>query len=61
MVPLYVGLGASGGSYLKDLFYINTFSVREYIHAFEDFFSIGYINKLWGMARALPWPEKIIL
>jgi oxygen-independent coproporphyrinogen-3 oxidase len=34
-VPLYVGLGASGGSYLKDLFYLNTFSVREYIEALE--------------------------
>ena len=32
-VPLYVGLGASGGSYLKDIFYINTFSVGEYINA----------------------------
>jgi oxygen-independent coproporphyrinogen-3 oxidase len=142
-VPLYVGLGASGGSYLKDVFYINTFSVREYIHAvkasrppialstdltdemqmagwlywrlyetkfdkadfferfnrsfdgkygmhmrmmramgflttcngqvrlsdkgaywihaFEDFFSISYINKLWGMARKHPWPEHIAL
>jgi len=35
-VPLYVGLGASGGSYLKDVFYLNTFSVREYIRAIED-------------------------
>jgi len=26
-VPLYVGLGASGGSYLKDVFYLNTFHV----------------------------------
>ena len=26
-VPLYVGLGASGGSYLKDIFYLNTFNV----------------------------------
>jgi len=30
-VPLYVGLGASGGSYLKDIFYLNTFNVNEYI------------------------------
>src|SRR4030042_805549 len=30
-VPLYVGLGASGGSYLKDIFYLNTFNVAEYI------------------------------
>jgi len=35
-VPLYLGLGASGGSYLKDLFYLNTFSVSEYIKALEN-------------------------
>jgi oxygen-independent coproporphyrinogen-3 oxidase len=35
-VPLYVGLGASGGSYLKDVFYLNTFRVAEYIHALEE-------------------------
>ncbi|GAH45277.1 unnamed protein product, partial [marine sediment metagenome] len=35
-VPLYVGLGASGGSYLKDVFYLNTFSVIEYIKALEN-------------------------
>ena len=35
-VPLYVGLGASGGSYLKDVFYLNTFNVREYIMALES-------------------------
>jgi oxygen-independent coproporphyrinogen-3 oxidase len=35
-VPLYVGLGASGGSYLKDIFYLNTFRVAEYINALED-------------------------
>jgi oxygen-independent coproporphyrinogen-3 oxidase len=35
-VPLYVGLGASGGSYLKDIFYLNTFSVAEYIKALEE-------------------------
>ncbi len=34
-VPLYVGLGASGGSYLKDVFYLNTFHVAEYINALE--------------------------
>ncbi len=32
-VPLYLGLGASGGSYLKDIFYLNTFNVAEYIKA----------------------------
>lgn len=35
-VPLYVGLGASGGSYLKDVFYLNTFNVQEYIKALEN-------------------------
>jgi len=34
-VPLYVGLGASGGSYLKDTFYLNTFNVTEYIKRLE--------------------------
>ena len=34
-VPLYLGLGASGGSYLRDLFYLNTFGVSEYIQALE--------------------------
>jgi oxygen-independent coproporphyrinogen-3 oxidase len=35
-VPLYLGLGASGGSYLKDVFYLNTFGVTEYINAIDD-------------------------
>jgi oxygen-independent coproporphyrinogen-3 oxidase len=35
-VPLYIGLGASGGSYLQDIFYLNTFSAAEYIQALED-------------------------
>jgi oxygen-independent coproporphyrinogen-3 oxidase len=35
-VPLYVGLGASGGSYLHDVFYVNTFGVAEYINAIEQ-------------------------
>jgi coproporphyrinogen III oxidase-like Fe-S oxidoreductase len=35
-VPLYLGLGASGGSYLKDTFYLNTFNVAEYIKAVEN-------------------------
>jgi len=142
-VPAYLGLGASGGTYLKNLFYVNTFSVAEYtnsinkgitpialslnmseemqmagwlywriyetkfnksdfqfrfdksfdekfggpfkilnkigflkngydqitltdkgtywIHAFEDFFSIDYINKLWGTSKFNPWPEKVEL
>ena len=142
-VPLYVGLGASGSSYLRDIFYLNTFNVAEYInaieqermatalsvdlsdkmqmagwlywrvyetrfekkdfnrrfladfdhvygkyikllarigflkddgeriilsdrgtywlHAFEDFFSIDYISKLWGTSKQNPWPEKVVL
>ena len=35
-VPLYLGLGASAGSYLRDIFYLNTFNVLEYIRALED-------------------------
>ncbi|MFC1964771.1 coproporphyrinogen-III oxidase family protein [Chloroflexota bacterium] len=34
-VPLYVGLGASGSSYLRDIFYINTFNIAEYIKRLE--------------------------
>jgi coproporphyrinogen III oxidase-like Fe-S oxidoreductase len=142
-VPLYLGFGASGSSYLRDIFYVNTFSVSEYIkainerkspvalsislseemqmagwlywriyetkfrksdfysrfnkifddkyglpmnllnrlgylknvndqinltdkgaywvHAFEDFFSIDFINKLWGLSAQNPWPDKVIL
>jgi coproporphyrinogen III oxidase-like Fe-S oxidoreductase len=32
-VPLYLGLGA--GSYLRDVFYLDTFSVAEYVRALE--------------------------
>lgn len=35
-VPLYVGLGASGGSYLKDVFYLNTFNVEAHIQALDQ-------------------------
>lgn len=35
-VPLYVGLGASGSSYLRDVFYLNTFNVSEYIRRLEE-------------------------
>jgi len=35
-VPLYLGLGASAGSYLRDIFYLNTFNSREYIRALAD-------------------------
>ena len=32
-----------------------------WINAFEDFFSISYISKLWGTSKINPWPEKVIL
>jgi oxygen-independent coproporphyrinogen-3 oxidase len=35
-VPVYIGLGASGGSYLLDVFYLNTFSAAEYIKTLES-------------------------
>jgi menaquinone C8-methyltransferase len=34
-VSAYFGLGASGGTYLNDIFYLNTFNVSEYIQAIE--------------------------
>ncbi len=50
-VPLYMGLGASGGSYLKDVFYLNTFSVAEYIRALE--------NDRMAIALSLDLSEKM--
>lgn len=35
-VPLYIGMGASGSTYLHDLFYLNTFGVDEYIKAMTE-------------------------
>lgn len=35
-VPLYLGLGASGASYLHDIFYLNTFKVSAYCEALEE-------------------------
>ncbi len=142
-VPLYLGLGAGAGSYLTDVFYLNTFGVAEYVramrgrgsavalsvdltermqmagwlywriyetrwekaaflerfgrpfddvygevfgvleavgfcaddgrritltdrgafwlHALEDVFSIDSIGKVWGAARAAPWPERVAI
>jgi len=34
-VPLYIGLGASGGSYLKDVLYFNTFDVEAYVQSLK--------------------------
>jgi coproporphyrinogen III oxidase-like Fe-S oxidoreductase len=50
-VPLYIGLGASGGSYLKDIFYLNTFNVAEYIKRLEN-------NKM-PIALSLDLSEKM--
>lgn len=35
-VPKYLGLGVSGGSYLNDIFFLNTFNVSEYIKSIEE-------------------------
>jgi coproporphyrinogen III oxidase-like Fe-S oxidoreductase len=35
-VPLYLGLGASAGSYLRDIFYVNTFNTKAYVQALAD-------------------------
>jgi len=35
-VPQYIGFGASGGSYLKDVFYLNTFRAADYINAINN-------------------------
>jgi len=32
-----------------------------WMHAFEDFFSIDYISKLWGTSMQDPWPERVVL
>ena len=58
-VPLYLGLGASAGSYLKDVFYLNTFSVAEYINALEGgrmaiALSVGLSERM-QMAAWLYW------
>ncbi len=50
-VPLYVGFGASGGSYLQDIFYLNTFHVKDYITALE--------NGGMAIALALDLSEKM--
>lgn len=35
-VPAYVGFGASGSTYLRDIFYVNTFGVADYIEAIDQ-------------------------
>jgi len=50
-VPLYIGLGASGSSYLRDIFYLNTFNVVEYIKRLE--------NRRMPIALSLDLSEKM--
>jgi coproporphyrinogen III oxidase-like Fe-S oxidoreductase len=50
-VPLYVGIGASGGTYLRDVFYLNTFNVSEYIKSLE--------NSRMPIALSLDLPENM--
>jgi oxygen-independent coproporphyrinogen-3 oxidase len=35
-VPIYLGLGASGGSYLRDIFYLNSFDAEAYIESLDN-------------------------
>jgi coproporphyrinogen III oxidase-like Fe-S oxidoreductase len=51
VVPLYIGLGASGSSYLKDVFYLNTFNVPEYVRSLE--------NRRLPVALALELSERM--
>ena len=32
-----------------------------WLHAFEDWFSIDFISKLWGNSKNEPWPDKVVL
>jgi oxygen-independent coproporphyrinogen-3 oxidase len=50
-VPLYLGLGASAGSYLRDIFYLNTFNARAYIQALAD--------DRWPIALSLELSERM--
>jgi menaquinone C8-methyltransferase len=50
-VPLYLGLGASAGSYLRDIFYLNTFNTTAYIQAVTG----GH----WPIALSLELSERM--
>ncbi len=50
-VPLYLGLGASAGSYLRDIFYLNTFNTEAYIQALAD--------GRWPIALSLELSERM--
>ena len=43
-VPAYFGLGASAATYLRDIFYLNTFNVQEYIQALSSGKSPAALN-----------------
>ena len=32
-----------------------------WLHAFEDFFSIDYISKLWGSSKQEAWIKEVVL
>jgi hypothetical protein len=32
-----------------------------WLHMIEDFFSLDYIGKLWGISKSNPWPENVTL
>jgi coproporphyrinogen III oxidase-like Fe-S oxidoreductase len=50
-VPQYIGLGASGSTYLKDLFYLNTFDVSCYLDAMQ--------TRENAIALSMPLTEKM--
>ena len=57
-VPLYLGLGASAGSYLRDAFYLNTFSVQAYIEALaEGRLPIALSLDLTEKMQMTGWPD----
>jgi coproporphyrinogen III oxidase-like Fe-S oxidoreductase len=55
-VPVYIGLGASGGSYLPDVLYFNTFNVQAYIEALKkDRLPIALSLKLSRAMQMAGW------
>jgi len=32
-----------------------------YVHLMQNYFTLGYINKVWTEAMHEPWPEKIVI
>ena len=55
-VPRYIGLGASGGTYLDNVLYFNTFKVSEYVAALEeDRLPIGLSMELSRRMQMAGW------